>query len=140
MLKFKIMLLFIASYFLFWVTAFPETKPIIARDLEKKARELYNLEIDVMVIPNSETKLQDLYIRPKPGKEYSSGDFIFSIANTVAEVTKSSFTYKIYTGMVIIEINDELWVISAEKCREIFKEKTIEKQSRLLQESIKWLR
>lgn len=145
MVKLKITFILILFCFLFFVLIhpaliFPETKPILARDLEEKAKELYNIEVDVTVFPNSKTKLQDLYIRPKAGEKYSSGEFIFSIAHIVADVTKTSFTYKLYTGMVIIEINDELWAISAKKCREIFKEETVEKQTNLLQENIKWLR
>jgi hypothetical protein len=42
--------------------------------------------------------------------------------------------------MVLIDINNELWAISAENCRKIFKLETAEEQTWVFQQSLKRLR
>ena len=96
--------------------------------------------IDGQVIINEKSRLQDLYITPAKGKTYSLSPFLYSVALAVARITQKSVTYQVYTGQVLIDINGELWAISAEMCREVFELGTVEEQNKTLQKKLIRLR
>jgi len=106
------------------------------RDAVKK----YGFDITVDIVYNKKTGLQDLAIEPAEGHSYSSGSFVYAVSQCVAKITSKSFTYRLYFNMVIIDINDELWAISAENCRKTFELGTIEEQNEMLRKSLKRLR
>jgi len=135
---------FICSIFIFvaYLLAFPPLSAgdsIIESELKESVGKL-DVQITVRMVPNAETKKHDIYISPAAGQSYSSGTFIYTVARGVSDVVSKSFTYQLYLGMVLIDINNELWAISAENCRKIFKLETAEEQTRVLQQSLKRLR
>jgi len=137
---FTINLLICILFLVFPTTNLTADKPLLAVEIKKSIKESHGYLIDVRVIPNKETKLQDLYIAPEKGENYPHNVFIHAVARAVSNITSQSFAYKLYTGMIIIEIGDELWAISAENCREAFNRETVEEQNSFLQKSFKRLR
>ena len=112
---------------------------LIVSELKEAVKE-HGFDINATIVHNKETKLQDLSITPIENHSYSSGSFIYAITNGVSKVTSRSFAYKLFIGMVIIDINDELWAISAENCRKVFGYDTVAKQNEMLRKSLKRLR
>lgn len=106
----------------------------------KEAVKKHDVQINVKIAPNAETKKHDIYISPASGYTYSGDTFIYSVTWGISEVVSESFTYQLYLGMVLIDINNELWAISAENCRKIFKLESVEEQTRMLQQNLKKLR
>ena len=100
----------------------------------------YGFSIEVAVINNKKTKLQDLFITPESGENYPQQSFFYAVARGVSEITSKSMAYRIYTGMVLIDINDQLWAISAENCRKVFELQLLDEQNSLLKKSLKRLR
>ncbi len=115
-------------------------EPLLARELKKGISTNYNMAISVNIVINQESKLQDLIITPKGDRAYSTGSFIYAVVHAVSVATKKTLAYKIYTGMVIIDINGELYAISAENCRKVFKSDTVEEQNEVLRKNLKKLR
>jgi hypothetical protein len=115
-------------------------EPIIVRELKYEVKKNSNFLINVQVLINKESRLQDLYITSIEDKEYSVDAFLYSVTQAVASITQISVTYRIYTGQVLIDIKGELWAISAENCRKVFELGTIEEQNRMLQKKIIKLR
>jgi len=113
-------------------------EPIIVQDIREKVKK-YGCDIKVEIVHNRESDREDLFITPN-GTGYSSGAFIFAVAHGVSDATSISITYQLYFGMVLVEINDELWAISAENCRKIFSLKTAEEQNEMFRKSLKRLR
>jgi len=139
--KLIIHLLLIAIFLLcFMPQEISADETLLSQELKKSIKESHGYLIEVRVIPNKETKLQDLYITPEKGKDYPAGAFIHAVAQAVSKVTSKSFAYRLYTGMVIIEIGKDLWAISAENCRETFKLSTVEEQNAFFQKSLKRLK
>jgi len=112
---------------------------LIAKDL-KEALISYDFDISIEVFNNKQTELQDLLIKPSRENNYSTGSFIYGVVNGVADITSKSFAYRLYIGMVMIDIHGELWSISAKNCREMDKLGTVEKQNNFLQRNLKRLR
>jgi hypothetical protein len=110
------------------------------QELRKEVVNNSGFSINARIVQNKESKLQDLYILPAGEKTYPTGSFIHAVAQGVSDVTSSSFAYRLYTGMVIIDINGELWAISSENCRKIFRQDTVEGQNEMMQKSLKRLR
>ncbi|MBA7627584.1 hypothetical protein ES703_35048 [subsurface metagenome] len=115
-------------------------EPILLKELKKEVENNSGFFIYIEIITNPESKLQDLYITPEIGRTYSSGSFIYAVAQAVSNITSHSLTYRFYTGITMIDVNGELWAISAENCRKIFKLGTVEEQNAMLQKSLKRLR
>lgn len=130
-------LLYLFVFYLPINLSFGET--VLETELKEEVKKR-GIEIGIEIIQNKETKLQDLYIIPYGDRNYSTGSFIYAVSEGVATITSKSFAYRLYTGMVIIDVNEELWAISSENCREIFKLKTVDEQNTLLQKSLKRLR
>ena len=115
-------------------------EPIIIRELKYEVQQNSGFSIDVQVLMNEKSRLQDLYITPAKGKTYSLSPFLYSVALAVARITQKSVTYQVYTGQVLIDINGELWAISAEMCRKVFELGTVEEQNKTLQKKLIRLR
>lgn len=113
---------------------------LLARELKKRISTNYNMLISVNIVTNQESKLQDLIITPGSDQHYATGSFIYAVVEAVSGITTKTLTYKIYTGMVIIDINGELHAISAENCRKVFKSDTVEEQNEILRKNLKKLR
>jgi hypothetical protein len=139
----------ILPFFFYFVTFFyiavpfsvlSNDEPLLVRELKNVVKNLSGFEIDVRIAHNKETKRKDLYVTPSGEGNYSIGTFLYSVAKGVDAITSRSITYRLYTGMVMIDIKEELWAISAENCRKTFKQKTVEEQNVMLQNSLKRLR
>ena len=130
--------LLLLSYLSFSPASAEETHFI--QELRKEVTNNSGFNINARIVQNKESKLQDLFIQPAGEKTYPTGAFIYAVAQGVSDVTSSSFAYRLYTGMVIIDINGELWAISSENCRKIFKQDTTEDQNEMMQKSLKRLR
>jgi len=157
--------------FLFILCTIPQAftyteEPIIIREMKYEVQQNSGFSIDVQVIINEKSRLQDLYITPAKGKTYSLSPFLYSVAlavaritqksvtyqvytgqvlidingEAVARITQKSVTYQVYTGQVLIDINGEFWAISAEMCREVFELGTVEEQNKTLQKKLIRLR
>ncbi len=113
---------------------------LLARELKKGISTNYNMLISVNIVTNQESKLQDLIITPGSDQHYATGSFIYAVVEAVSGITTKTLTYKIYTGMVIIDINGELHAISAENCRKVFEADTVEEQNEILWKNLKKLR
>ncbi len=113
---------------------------LLARELKKGISTNYNMLISVNIVINQESKLQDLIITPEGDQGYSTGSFIYAVVHAVSVVTTKTLAYKFYTGMVIIDINGELYAISAENCRKVFEADTVEEQNEILWKNLKKLR
>jgi hypothetical protein len=113
-------------------------EPVIVQDIRKKV-EHYGYEIAVEIVNNRETGREDLFVTPKKGG-YSSGAFIFAVAHGISDATSISLTYQVFFDMVLIQINDELWAISAANCRRIFSLQSAEEQNKMFRKSLKRLR
>jgi len=113
-------------------------EPIIVQDIRNKVKQ-YGFDIKVEIVHNRESDREDLLISPE-GTGYSNGAFIFAVAHGVSDATSISIIYQLYFGMVLVEINDELWAISAANCRKIFSQKTAEDQNEMFRKSLKRLR
>ena len=115
-------------------------EPLLARELKKGIGDSHNMLISVNIVTNQESKLQDLIITPGRDQHYATGSFIYAVVEAVSGITTKILTYKIYTGMVIIDINGELYAINAENCRKVFEADTVEEQNELLRKNLKKLR
>lgn len=115
-------------------------EPLLARELKKGISTNYNMAISVNIVTNQESKLQDMIITSEGDQSYSTGSFIYAVVHAVSVATKKTLAYKIYTGMVIIDINGELYAISAENCRKVFEADTAEEQNEILRKNLKKLR
>jgi hypothetical protein len=103
--------------------------PLVARELKQEVQNSEGLSIQVQVYMNDETHRQDLYITPSEGGSVSTRGFVYAAARGVSAITERSVTYRLYTGMVLIDVNRELWAISAKSIREAFTLGTLEEQS-----------
>lgn len=106
----------------------------------KNAVEDYGYKIQLLVWPNQKTNKNDIYITPEKGYDYASDKFIFDACQGIAEVTSESVAYRLYVGIVLIEVTHELWAIGSENCRKAFRMDTGEEQKALLQKYLKLLR
>ncbi len=113
-------------------------EPVIVQDIRNRVKQ-YGYSIKVEIVHNKKTDREDLLISPAESG-YSSGAFIFAVAHGVSDATSISITYQLFFGMVLVEINDELWAISASNCRKIFSLRTAEEQNELFRKSLKRLR
>jgi len=112
---------------------------LIEKDL-KEALALYDFEISVDIFNNKQSGLQDLLIKPAGKNKYSTGSFIYGVVNAISDITLKSFAYRLYIGVAMMEINDQLWAISAENCRKALKFGTVEEQNNFLQKNLKRLK
>ncbi len=137
--------IFLLLSFLFILCTIPQAftyteEPIIIREMKYEVQQNSGFSIEVQVVINEKSRLQDLYVTPAEGKNYSMSPFLYSVAQAVARITQKSVTYHVYTGQVLIDINGELWSISAEMCREVFELGTVEEQNKTLQKKLIRLR
>ena len=91
----------------------------LAAELKKEVNKTNDFQIKVFVLTNPESKLQDIYIMPDGEQDYDTEPFINSIINAINYLTTDIIAYRIYIGIVLIDINGELFAISAENCREV---------------------
>ena len=122
-------LLFLLLLFLPILSVAEDEEPLVARELKQEVQSSEGLSIQVQVYMNDETHRQDLYITPTEGGSVSTSGFVYAAARGVSAITERSITYRLYTGMVLIDVNRELWAISAKSIRETFALGTLEEQS-----------
>jgi hypothetical protein len=91
----------------------------LVAELKKKVEESHGYKLQVYVVTNPESKLQDLYIMPESGKNYETKTFVYAILGAVNRLTTEIIAYRIYIGVVLIDINGELFAISAKNAREV---------------------
>ncbi len=92
---------------------------ILVSDLKKEVNKTHDFQFKVFVLTNPESKLQDIYIIPDGEQDYDTGTFINAIISAVNYLTTEIIAYRIYIGIILIDINGELFAISAENCREV---------------------
>jgi len=125
---------------LFWTApAVRAQEPAVAREIRGIAED-FGFLIIVDVVNNRYTGMQDLVIEPAEGSACVSEDFLHAVCAAVAQVTAQSPAYQTYLDMVMIDVNDELWAISAENCRRAFQMSTEPAQKVLLGRSLQRLR
>ena len=114
------------------VSCADEEEPLIARELKREVQGNSDFSFQVQVFLNEYTNLQDLYVMPSGESGYSTSAFVYAVAKGIAVITEQSITYRLYTGIVLIDVNGELWAISAKSLREVFQIGTVEEQNALL--------
>ncbi len=88
-------------------------------ELKKEVNKTHDFQLKIYVLTNPESKLQDIYIMPDGEQDCNTETFINAIISAVNHLTLEIIAYRIYIGIVLIDINGELFAISAENCREV---------------------
>jgi hypothetical protein len=112
----------------------------LAAELKKEVEKSHGFKLKVYVVTNPESKLQDIYILPESGQDIETETFIYAILNAVNYLTTEIIAYRIYIGVVLIDINGELFAISAKNAREVISSKPEEERSTKLNTYLKKLR
>ena len=112
----------------------------LAAELKKEVNKTNDFQIKVFVLTNPKSKLQDIYIMPDGEQDYDTETFINSIINAINYLTTDIIAYRIYIGIVLIDINGELFAISAENCREVYGSESEEERNVKLNIYLKKLR
>ncbi len=132
-----IFVLFISSL---W---FPGAVSAQERGFEYRLGEIvgkYDFVVEVEIVPNRETNLQDILVSPPAHTDYAPKPFIYAVTYGIAELTGGSLAYQLFFGMVVIDTGKELYAISTKNCRKAFEFDTIEEQSKILERNLKKLR
>lgn len=118
---------------------YPMTTPtqIRAQELSlvteiQEVSEDFGYMIDITVVNNRYTGMQDLHVTPSEGHTYETEGFLRTICAAVATITSQSPTYQTFIDMMMLSINDELWAISTESCRKTFSMTTEAMQNAML--------
>ena len=82
----------------------------------KKTTETFGYMIDVQVIYNRYTGMQDLFITPAKGQSYDTEAFMRNVCAAAASVTARNPAYQTY-DVLVMNVNEELWAISTKSCR-----------------------
>ncbi|MCK5568776.1 MAG: hypothetical protein KAJ15_03605, partial [Spirochaetes bacterium] len=101
---------------------------ILAVELKKEVNKTHDFQLKVFVLTNPESKLQDIYIMSDREQDYDTETFINAIISAVNHLTTEIIAYRIYIGIVLIDINGELFAISAKNCREVSDSESGEEQ------------
>ena len=112
----------------------------LVTDLKKEVEKSHGFQLKVYVVTNPESKLQDIYIMPESGQDLETETFIYAILNAVNYLTTEIIAYRIYIGVVLIDINEELFAISAENARDVINSESEEDQKEKLNIYLKKLR
>jgi hypothetical protein len=112
----------------------------LAGELKKEVNKTNDFQLKVFVLTNPESKLQDIYIMPDGEHDYDTETFINSIIGAINYLTTDIIAYRIYIGIVLIDINGELFAISAENCREVSDSESEEERNVKLNIYLKKLR
>ena len=102
--------------------------------------EDFGYMINATVVNNRYTGMQDLHVTPAEGHSYETEIFLRIVSAAVATVTRQSPIYQTYIDMVMMDINGELWAISAESCRKAFSRTTEAGQNAMLRSRLQQLR
>ena len=111
----------------------------IATEL-KEVSEDFGYVVDVRVVNNRYTGMQDLFVTSSEGHSYETDVFLRTVCAATATVTSQSPTYETFIDMLMIGINDELWAISTASCRKAFGLTTQAKQNALLRSRLQQLK
>jgi len=114
-------------------------EPRIVTEL-KEVSEDFGYTIDVNVINNRYTGMQDLHVTPSEGYTYETEKFIRTICAAAATITSQSHTYQTFIDVLMLSINDELWAISTASCRKIFDMTSEATQNAMLKNRLQQLR
>ncbi|HEB33053.1 MAG TPA: hypothetical protein ENI15_19600 [Spirochaetes bacterium] len=112
----------------------------LASDLKKEVNKTHDFQFKVFVLTNPESKLQDIYIMSDDGQDYDTETFINAIISAVNYLTTEIIVYRIYIGIILIDINGELFAISAENCRDVSDSESEDEQKVKLNIYLKKLR
>jgi len=93
-------------------------KPQIVVKL-KETTETFGYMIDVQVIYNRYTGMQDLFVTPVSEQSYDTDAFIRNVCAAAASVTTQNPDYQTF-DVLMLNINEELWAISIKTCRQAF--------------------
>ena len=113
---------------------------ILASELKKEVNKTHDFQLKVFVLTNPESKLQDIYIMPDGEQDYDTETFINAIISAVNNLTSEIIAYRIYIGIILIDINGELFAISAKNCRDVSDSESEEEQKVKLNIYLKKLR
>ena len=130
---------FFAAVFVLF-TVFLYASYNIDREIKTFLTKETGQNVDVSVIPNQETKKGDVYIKIKSSPTPSKDKNIFITVLAMGKLMEQSISYQIYLGVVMIDIDNSLYAISAENCRKIFLAKNQQEQNSLLQKNLKRLK
>ena len=115
-------------------------EPPLATELKKEVNKTNDFQLKVFVLTNPESKLQDIYIMTDGEQDYDTEPFVNAIINAINYLTTDIIAYRIYIGIVLIDINGELFAISAENCREVSGSESEEERNAKLNLYLKKLR
>ena len=77
----------------------------LTADLKKEVDKSHGFQLKVYVVTNPDSKLQDIYIMPESGQDIETETFIYAILNAMNYLTTKIIAYRIYIGVVLIDIN-----------------------------------
>ena len=112
----------------------------LVTELKKEVNKTHGFKLKVFVLTNPESKLQDIYIMPDGEQDYDTETFINAIISAVNNLTSEIIAYRIYIGIILIDINGELFAISAKNCRDVSDSESEEEQKVKLNIYLKKLR
>jgi hypothetical protein len=105
----------------------------------KETTETFGYMIDVQVIYNRYTGMQDLFVTPAREQSYDTESFISNVCAAAAGVTAQNLDYQTY-DVLMINVNEELWAISIKSCRQAFSMATEAEQHAMLKGRLQQLK
>jgi hypothetical protein len=105
----------------------------------KETTETFGYIIDVQVIYNRYTGMQDLFVTPVKEQSYDTEAFIRNVCAAAASVTAQNPDYQTY-DVLMMNVNKELWAISTKTCRQAFSMATEAEQHAMLKGRLQQLK
>ncbi len=95
---------------------------------------------EVTIIPNNKTKKGDVYIKVINPRFPSKDKNIRMILLSIGKLLEQSISYQIYLGIIMVDINNNLYAISSENCRKAYIAKTTEEGYSIIERNLKKLK